>query len=58
MESLLIPLEYRQDESRESPGTLAGVLMTYGTKAKDRPEMFEMKRSPLGPIWDRNPRAT
>ena len=42
MESLLIPLEYRQDESRESPGTLAGVLMTYGTKAKDRPEMFEM----------------
>ena len=38
MESLLIPLEYRQDETRESPGTLAGVLMTYGTKAKDRPE--------------------
>ena len=42
MESLLIPLEYRQDETRESPGTLAGVLMTYGTTAKDRPEMFEM----------------
>ena len=36
MENLLIPLEYRQDETRESPGTLAGVLMTYGTKAKDR----------------------
>ena len=42
MESLLIPLEYRQDEKRESPGMLSGVLMTYGTKAKDRPEMFEM----------------
>ena len=42
MESLLIPLEYRQDEKRESPGSLIGVLMTYGTQAKDRPEMFEM----------------
>ena len=42
MENLLIPLEYRQDETRESPGMLAGVLMTYGTKAKDREEMFEM----------------
>ena len=41
MEHLLIPLEYRQDETRESPGLLAGVLMTYGTKANDRPEMFE-----------------
>ena len=42
MENLLIPLEFRQDETRESPGMLAGVLMTYGTTAKDRPEMFEM----------------
>ena len=42
IESLLIPLEYRQDETRESPGTLAGVLMVYGTKARDRAEMFEM----------------
>ena len=40
MEHLLIPMEFRQDESRESPGLLAGVLMTYGTKAADRPEMF------------------
>ena len=30
MENLLIPLEYRQDETRESPGLLSGVLMTYG----------------------------
>jgi phage head maturation protease len=42
MEHLLIPLELRQDETRESPGMLAGVLMTYGERANDRPEMFEM----------------
>ena len=42
METLLIPVEYRQDEKRESPGMLAGVLMVYGTQARDRPEMFEM----------------
>ena len=41
MENLLVPLEYRQDSSRESPGLLAGVLMLYGTKAKDREELFE-----------------
>ena len=41
MEHLLIPLELRQDETRESPGMLSGVLMTYGTKANDRPETFE-----------------
>ena len=28
--------------TRESPGVLSGVLMHYGTKARDRPEMFEM----------------
>ena len=41
MENLVIPIEFRADESRESPGMLAGVLMTYGTRANDRPEMFE-----------------
>ena len=41
MESLLIPIEYRADETRESPGMLSGVLMTYGSRANDRPEMFE-----------------
>ena len=40
-EQLLIPLEFRQDETRESPGFLSGVLMTYGTRASDRPELFE-----------------
>ncbi len=41
MENLLVPIEYRQDETRESPGLLAGVLMSYGSKASDRPETFE-----------------
>ena len=41
MEHLLIPLEFRQDETRESPGLLSGILMLYGTKANDRAEMFE-----------------
>ena len=40
-EYLVIPFEYRADETRESPGMLAGVLMTYGERANDRPEMFE-----------------
>ena len=42
MEHLLIPLEFRQDESRDSPGLLSGVLMTYGEAANDRREMFDM----------------
>ena len=34
-------LEIRADESRLSPGRLAGVLLTYGERASDRPESFE-----------------
>ncbi len=41
MENLLIPLEFRADETRESPGLLTGILMSYGSRANDRPEMFE-----------------
>ena len=41
METLLIPLEYRADETRESPGMLSGVLMAYGTRGRRLPEMFE-----------------
>ena len=33
-------IEYRQDETRQSPGRLTGTLLTYETRAKDRPEMF------------------
>ncbi len=40
-EHLLIPLEYRADDSNASPGLLSGVLMTYGTRGRRRAEMFE-----------------
>lgn len=41
MENLLIPIEYRADETRESPGMLSGVLITYGQRARNLPELFE-----------------
>ena len=41
MDELLIPIEYRQDESRQSPGRLVGILLPYETRAGDRPELFE-----------------
>ena len=40
METLLIPVEIRQDETREGPGRLTGTLLTYETRAGDRPELF------------------
>ena len=40
-ERLEIPLEYRADDSNASPGMLSAVLMTYGTRGRRRPEMFE-----------------
>ena len=33
-------LEIREDESRQSPGRLTGVLLRYETRAGDRPELF------------------
>ena len=33
-------LEYRADETRESPGHLYGVLVAYEKRARTRPEMF------------------
>ena len=36
-----IPIEIREDLSRVSPGRLVGVLLTYGERAQDRPEVFE-----------------
>ena len=38
---IIIPIEYRADETRETPGRLVGVLMRYGQRANDRPEVFE-----------------
>ena len=34
-------IEIRADESRQSAGRLVGVLMPYGTEARDRREIFE-----------------
>ena len=39
-ERLEFPMEYRADTSNESPGLLSGVVMVYGTKARDRAETF------------------
>ena len=33
-------IEYRADDSRESPGRIIGTLLIYGEKAGDRPEVF------------------
>ena len=33
-------VEYRSDETRQSPGRLYGVLLTYGERAGDRAERF------------------
>ena len=34
-------IEFRADNSRESPGRIVGTLLTYGERAGDRPEVFE-----------------
>ena len=41
MNEIRCKLEYREDESRLSPGRLVGTLLTYGERASDRPEVFE-----------------
>ena len=39
-ETLIAPLEIRQDESRQSPGRIVGTLLTYEERARDRAEVF------------------
>lgn len=34
-------IECREDDTRQSPGRLVGTILTYGQRAKDRPEQFE-----------------
>ena len=34
-------IRFEQDESRRGPGRLVGVLLPYGERAQDRPELFE-----------------
>lgn len=41
MREIRCRVEFRADQSRESPGRLRGVLLTYGERASDRPEVFE-----------------
>ena len=40
MREIRCAVELRQDETRQSPGRLTGVLLTYGQKASDRAEVF------------------
>ena len=40
MNEIRCAIEFREDETRQSPGRIVGILMTYGTRAKDRPESF------------------
>ena len=35
-------VRFSEDDTRQSPGILSGVLMPYGVKAQDRAEMFEL----------------
>lgn len=41
-------IELRADESGDSPGRIAGTLITYGKRASDRPEIF----APGALRWD------
>ena len=40
MDEIRCSIEYREDETRQSPGRIVGSLITYGTRALDRPEVF------------------
>lgn len=42
MDELLCEVRFAEDDTRQSPGILRGVLMPYGVKAQDRQEMFEL----------------
>ena len=42
MDELICELRFAEDDTRQSPGILSGVLMPYGVKAQDRAEMFEL----------------
>ena len=40
MDSLLLEVRAAEDETQQSPGRIVGTLLTYGERARDRPEMF------------------
>lgn len=41
MDEIRFAIEVREHERRLSPGRIVGRLLTYGQRAKDRPELFE-----------------
>ena len=41
MDEFRCALEFRADETRQSPGRLVGTLLKYGERAGDRAEVFE-----------------
>ena len=41
MTEIRCKVELREDDTLQSPGRLIGVLLTYGARASDRPELFE-----------------
>ena len=41
-DELICEVRFAEDETRNSPGILSGILMPYNTKASDRQEMFEL----------------
>ena len=41
MDEVRCALEFRADETRQSPGRLMGTLLKYGERAGDRGELFE-----------------
>ena len=41
MEHLDLEIRFEEDDTRTTPGRLKGVLLRYGQRATDRPEMFE-----------------
>ena len=41
MDEIRCALELREDQSRQSPGHLYGVVLNYEERASDRPEVFE-----------------
>ena len=41
-DELICEVRFSEDETRQSPGRLSGILMPYGVKAQDRQEMFEL----------------
>ena len=40
VDTLLLEVRAAEDESRQSPGRIVGTLLTYGERARDRPEQF------------------